>query len=95
MPAVFALQRPSAEKKHPVRDITLPYQTEQCARVVRTGNIIAQPGSVLVFVFNPPQGNTTSVSGAIGNSFVARCSGKTRTRFRSLLIDFFNALKES
>jgi hypothetical protein len=37
---------------------------------------IAQPASVLVFVFNPPGGNTTSVSGAIGNSFVAGCRGK-------------------
>lgn len=26
---------------------------------------IAQPGTVLVFVFNPPEGGTTSVSGAI------------------------------
>jgi hypothetical protein len=37
---------------------------------------IAQPGSVLVFVFNPPEMNTTSVSGAIGNSVVIGCSGK-------------------
>ena len=27
---------------------------------------IAQPGAVLVLVFNPPEGSTTSVSGAIG-----------------------------
>jgi hypothetical protein len=37
---------------------------------------IATPGSVLVLVFNPPSGNTTSVSGAIGNTFVMGCTGK-------------------
>jgi len=37
---------------------------------------IAAPGSVLVLVFNPPSGNTTSVSGAIGNTFVMGCTGK-------------------
>lgn len=37
---------------------------------------IATPGSVLVLVFNPPSGNTTSVSGAIGNTFVMGCIGK-------------------
>ncbi len=37
---------------------------------------IAAPGSVLVLVFNPPSGNTTSVSGAIGNTFVMGCIGK-------------------
>jgi len=37
---------------------------------------IATPGSVLVVVFNPPSGNTTSVSGAIGNTFVMGCIGK-------------------
>ena len=37
---------------------------------------IARPGSVLVLVFNPPSGNTTSVSGAIGNTLVMGCTGK-------------------
>jgi hypothetical protein len=37
---------------------------------------IAKPGTVVVFVFNPPSGNTTSVSGAIGNTFVMGCTGK-------------------
>jgi hypothetical protein len=37
---------------------------------------IASPGSVLVLVFNPPSGNTTSFSGAIGNTFVMGCTGK-------------------
>ncbi len=37
---------------------------------------IATPGSVLVLVFNPPSGNTTSVSGAIGNTFVMGCIAK-------------------
>ena len=37
---------------------------------------IAAPGSVLVLVFNPPSGNTTSVSGAIGNTLVMGCTGK-------------------
>jgi IPT/TIG domain len=37
---------------------------------------IAQPGMVLVFVFNPPETSTTSVSGAIGMGTITRCSGK-------------------
>ena len=37
---------------------------------------IAQPGMVLVFVFNPPETNTTSFSGAIGMGTIATCSGK-------------------
>jgi hypothetical protein len=37
---------------------------------------IAKPGSVLVLVFNPPSGNTTSFSGAIGNTSVMGCTGK-------------------
>jgi len=42
-----------------------------------TATDIAQPGTVLVFVFNPPEGGTTIVSGAIGLSLVTFCSGKT------------------
>ena len=37
---------------------------------------ISAPGTVLVFVFNPPGSNATSVSGAIGNSNVVVCSAK-------------------
>ncbi len=37
---------------------------------------IAQPGMVLVFVFNPPETNTPSFSGAIGMGTITRCSGK-------------------
>jgi hypothetical protein len=37
---------------------------------------IAQPGMVLVFVFNPANGNTTSFSGAIGNTSVSGCAAK-------------------
>ncbi len=37
---------------------------------------ISAPGTVLVFVFNPPESNGTSVSGAIGNSNVVVCSAK-------------------
>ena len=37
---------------------------------------IAQPGTVLVFVFNPANGNTTSFSGAIGNTSVSGCEAK-------------------
>ena len=37
---------------------------------------ILAPGTVLVLVFNPPESNVTSVSGAIGNSNVVVCSAK-------------------
>jgi hypothetical protein len=37
---------------------------------------IAAPGTVLVFVFNPPGNNANSVSGAIGQSNVTICSAK-------------------
>ncbi len=38
---------------------------------------IAQPGTVLVFVFNPPEGGTTFVSGGIGAMSTTSCGGKT------------------
>jgi IPT/TIG domain len=41
-----------------------------------TATDIAQPGTVLVFVFNPPEGGTTFVSGAIGVRSTTSCSGK-------------------
>jgi hypothetical protein len=37
---------------------------------------IAQAGMVLVFVFNPPETSTTSVSGAIGMSTITTCRGR-------------------
>ena len=37
---------------------------------------IAQPGTVAVFVFNPPEGGTNFVSGGIGVMSTTSCSGK-------------------
>jgi len=37
---------------------------------------IAQPQTVIVFVFNPPEGGTTFVSGGIGVMSTTSCSGK-------------------
>jgi hypothetical protein len=37
---------------------------------------IAQPGTVLVSVFNPPEGGTTFASGGVGVMFTTSCSGK-------------------
>ncbi|MFZ2003399.1 MAG: IPT/TIG domain-containing protein [Candidatus Sulfotelmatobacter sp.] len=37
---------------------------------------IAQSGTVLVLVFNPPEGGITSVSGAIGAMSTTSCGGK-------------------
>jgi hypothetical protein len=42
---------------------------------VRLSVPLAQPGTVLVFVFNPPDGGTT-LSGAIGVTSTTSCSGK-------------------
>ncbi len=44
--------------------------------VAITAGDIAQPGTVLISVFNPPGGGTTIVSGAIGVMSVTPCSGK-------------------
>jgi len=41
-----------------------------------TATDIAQQGTVLVFVFNPPEGGTTFVSGGIGLVSATACSGK-------------------
>lgn len=38
---------------------------------------IAQPGTVMVFVLNPPEGGTTLVSGGIGVMSTTTCSSKT------------------
>jgi hypothetical protein len=37
---------------------------------------IAQPGTVLVFVFNPPEDGGTTFSGAIGATSTTACGGK-------------------
>ena len=37
---------------------------------------IAQPGTVLVFVFNPPEGGGTTFSGAIGPTSTTLCGSK-------------------
>jgi hypothetical protein len=37
---------------------------------------IEQPGTILVFVFNPPEGGTTFVSGGIGVMSTTSCTGK-------------------
>src|SRR6266851_2528657 len=47
---------------------------------------ISAPATVLVFVFNPPESNATSVSGAIGNSNVVVCSAKNGPIFASTLL---------
>lgn len=44
--------------------------------VTITATDIPQPGTVAVFVFNPPEGSITSVSGAIGAMSTSACSGK-------------------
>jgi hypothetical protein len=44
---------------------------------VITAADIAQPGTVVVFVFNPPEGDTTFVSGGIGVMSTPSCGGKT------------------
>jgi len=41
-----------------------------------TATDIAQPGTLLVSVFNPPEGGTT-ISGGIGVMSTTSCSGKT------------------
>jgi len=44
--------------------------------VTITAADIAQSDPVVVFVFNPADGNTTSFSRAIGNTFISGCSAK-------------------
>ncbi|MGD1082847.1 MAG: hypothetical protein ABR881_31415, partial [Candidatus Sulfotelmatobacter sp.] len=49
--------------------------THQLSAAVTAADI-AQPGTVLISVFNPPEGSITSVSGAIGAMSTSACSGK-------------------
>ena len=46
---------------------------------VITAADIAQPGTVLVFAFNPQEGGTTFVSGGLGVISTTVCVGKTST----------------
>jgi hypothetical protein len=56
--------------------VTSFVSTHQLFAVIPAADI-AQPGTVVVFVFNPPEGGTTFVSGAIGVTSTTTCGGKT------------------
>ena len=56
--------------------VTTFVSTHQLLAVITAADI-AQPGTVAVFVFNPPEGGTTFVSGGIGVMSTTACSGKT------------------
>jgi hypothetical protein len=56
--------------------VTTFMSTHQLFAVI-TAAEIAQPGAVAVFVFNPPEGGTTFVSGGIGVTSTTSCSDKT------------------
>jgi len=56
--------------------VTTFVSVHQLVVAISAADILA-PGTVLVLVFNPPESNATSVSGAIGNSNVTVCSGKS------------------
>ena len=55
--------------------VTTFVSTHQLEAAITAADI-AEPGMVLVFVFNPPETNTTSFSGAIGMGTITKCSGK-------------------
>jgi hypothetical protein len=55
--------------------VTTFVSTRQLIAVI-TAAEIAQPGTVVVFVFNPPEGGTTFVSGGIGVMSTTSCGGK-------------------
>jgi len=55
--------------------LTTFVSTHQLFAVITAADI-AQPGTVVVFVFNPPEGGTTFVSGGIGVMSTTSCSGK-------------------
>jgi len=42
-----------------------------------TTSDLAQPGTVLVFVFNSPEGGTIFVSGTVGETSTTACGGQT------------------
>ena len=56
--------------------VTTFVSTHRLSAVITAADI-AQPGTVAVFVFNPPEGGTTFVSGGIGVVSTTACRGKT------------------
>jgi hypothetical protein len=50
--------------------------SHQLSAVITPANI-AQPGTVELFVFNPPEGGTTFASGEIGVMSTTSCGGKS------------------
>ena len=56
--------------------VTTFVSTHQLFAVITAADI-AQPATVAVFVFNPPEGGTTFVSGGIGVMSTTTCRGKT------------------
>ena len=56
--------------------VTTFVSTHQLFALITAADI-AQPGTVLVSAFNPPDGGTTFVSGGIGVTSTTSCSGKT------------------
>jgi hypothetical protein len=55
--------------------VTAFVSTHQLFAVIPAADI-AQSGTMLVFVFNPPEGGTTFVSGGIGVTSTTSCGGK-------------------
>jgi hypothetical protein len=55
--------------------VTTFVSTHQLFAVITAADI-AKPGTVVIFVFNPPEGGTTFVSGGIGVVSTTSCSGK-------------------
>ena len=60
--------------------VTTLVSSRQLVAVITAADI-ALSGTVLVFVFNPPEGGTTFVSGAIGVMSTTSCRGKTSNAF--------------
>jgi hypothetical protein len=54
--------------------LTTFVSSHQLVAVIKAADI-AQPGTVVVFEFNPPEGGTTFVSGGIGVISTTSCSG--------------------
>jgi hypothetical protein len=55
--------------------VTTFVSTHQLFAVITAADI-AQSGTVAIFVFNPPEGGTTFVSGGVGLISATACSGK-------------------
>lgn len=56
--------------------VTTFVSTHQLLAVIPAKDIV-QPGTVAVFVFNPPEGGTNFASGGIGVVSTTSCSGRT------------------